>query len=47
MIIRHNRSDRDSLVDLCKWPAITSFFRGHSKLQIILAPTQQLIAATR
>lgn len=28
MLIRHDRTDRDSLVDPCKWPAITTFFRG-------------------
>jgi hypothetical protein len=27
MIIRHDCSDRQSLVDPCRWPAITSFCR--------------------
>lgn len=44
MIIRHDRSDRESLVDPCKWPAITSFFRGHGAASLI-APTWLLTAA--
>jgi len=44
MIIRHDRSDRQSLVDLCKWPAITSFFRGPGAASLI-APTWLLTAA--
>jgi hypothetical protein len=44
MIIRHDRSDRASLVDPCKWPAITSFFRGHGMASLI-APTWLLSAA--
>jgi Trypsin len=35
MIIRHDRRDRESLVDPCKWPAITSFFRGHGAATLI------------
>lgn len=44
MIIRHDRRDRESLVDPCKWPAITSFFRGHGGASLI-APTWLLTAA--
>lgn len=44
MLIRHDRSDRESLVDPCKWPAITSFFRGHGVASLI-APTWLLTAA--
>jgi hypothetical protein len=44
MIIRHDRSDRQSLVDPCKWPAITSFFRGPGAASLI-APTWLLTAA--
>ncbi len=44
MIIRHDRTDRESLVDPCKWPAITSFFRGHGAATLI-APTWLLTAA--
>ena len=44
MIIRHDRSDRESLVDPCKWPAITSFFRGHGMASLI-APRWLLTAA--
>lgn len=44
MLIRHDRSDRASLVDPCKWPAITSFFRGHGAASLI-APTWLLTAA--
>lgn len=43
MIIRHDRSDRESLVDPWKWPAITSFFRGHGAASLI-APTWLLTA---
>lgn len=35
MIIRHDRRDRESLVDPCKWPAITTFFRGHGAATLI------------
>jgi hypothetical protein len=44
VIIRHDRSDRQSLVDPCKWPAITSFFRGPGAASLI-APTWLLTAA--
>ena len=44
MIIRHDRSDRDSLVDEKQWPALTSFFRGHGGASLI-APTWLLTAA--
>ena len=44
MIIRHDRRDRESLVDPCKWPAITSFFRGNGAASLI-APTWLLTAA--
>ncbi|GCE07426.1 trypsin-like serine protease [Dictyobacter aurantiacus] len=44
MIIRHDRSDRESLVDAAQWPGITSFFRGHSAASLI-APTWLLTAA--
>jgi hypothetical protein len=35
VIIRHDRRDRESLVDPGKWPAITSFFRGHGAAMLI------------
>lgn len=44
MIIRHDRSDRDSLVDEQQWPALTSFFRGHGAASLI-TPTWLLTAA--
>jgi hypothetical protein len=44
VIIRHDRSDRESLVDPCKWPAITSFFHGPGAASLI-APTWLLTAA--
>jgi secreted trypsin-like serine protease len=44
MIIRHDCSDRQSLVDPGKWPAITSFFRGHGAASLI-APRWLLTAA--
>ncbi len=44
MIIRHDRRDRESLVDPCKWPAITGFFRGNGAATLI-APTWLLTAA--
>lgn len=44
MIIRHDRSDRDSLVNEEQWPALTSFFRGHGAATLI-APTWLLTAA--
>jgi secreted trypsin-like serine protease len=44
MIIRHDCSDRQSLVDPCKWPAITSFFRGPGAASLI-APRWLLTAA--
>jgi trypsin len=44
MIIRHDRSDRDSLVDEQQWPALTSFFRGHGGASLI-APTWLITAA--
>ncbi|GCE14499.1 S1 family peptidase [Tengunoibacter tsumagoiensis] len=44
MIIRHDRSERDSLVDETQWPAITSFFRGHGGATLI-APKWLLTAA--
>lgn len=45
MIIRHDRSDRQSLVDPCKWPAITSFFRAAGGGATLIAPTWLLTAA--
>jgi hypothetical protein len=44
MIIRHDCSDRQSLVDPSKWPAITGFFRGHGAASLI-APRWLLTAA--
>jgi hypothetical protein len=44
MIIRHDRRNRESLVDPCKWPAITTFFRGNGAASLI-APTWLLTAA--
>jgi hypothetical protein len=44
MIIRHDRSDRDGLVDEARWPALTSFFRGYGGASLI-APTWLLTAA--
>jgi len=44
MIIRHDRSDRDSLVDEEQWPALTSFFRGHGGASLS-APMWLLTAA--
>ena len=44
MIIRHDRSDRDSLVDDRRWPALTSFFRGLGGASLI-APSWLLTAA--
>lgn len=44
MIIRHDRSDRDCLVDEQQWPALTSFFRGHGGASLI-APTWLITAA--
>jgi len=45
MIIRHDRSDRDSLVDEEQWPALTSFFRGRGGGASLIAPTWLLTAA--
>jgi hypothetical protein len=44
MIIRHDRRDRESLVDPCKWPAITGFFHGNGAASLI-APSWLLTAA--
>lgn len=44
MIIRHDRRDRESLVDPCKWPAITTFFHGNGAASLI-TPTWLLTAA--
>lgn len=44
MIIRHDLADRKSMVDPCKWPAITSFFYGRGAASLI-APTWLLTAA--
>jgi V8-like Glu-specific endopeptidase len=44
MIIRHDCSDRQSLVDPSKWPAITSYFRGHGAASLIV-PRWLLTAA--
>jgi len=44
LIIRHDRTDRDSLVDEEQWPALTSFFRGHGGATLI-APRWLLTAA--
>ena len=44
MILRHDLADRKSLVDPCKWPAITTFFTGHGAASLI-APTWLLTAA--
>ena len=35
MLIRHDRSDRESLVDSADWPALTSIFRGHGGASLI------------
>jgi hypothetical protein len=44
MIIRHDRRERESLVDPCKWPALTNFFHGLGAASLI-APTWLLTAA--
>lgn len=44
MIIRHDRSDRESLADEKQWPALTSFFRGYGAASLI-APQWLLTAA--
>lgn len=44
MIIRHDRLDRESLVDEQRWPGITTFFRGSGAASLI-APTWLLTAA--
>src|SRR5579875_1184417 len=44
MIIRHDRSDRECLVDAADWPAFTTFFNGHAAATLI-APRWFLTAA--
>jgi hypothetical protein len=44
MIVRHDRLDRDTLVNPEDWPAFTSFFRGHGAA-ILIAPSWLLTAA--
>lgn len=44
MILRHDCSDRESLVNEKQWPALTSFFRGHGGASLV-APTWLLTAA--
>ena len=44
MIIRHDRTDRESLVNPREWPAITTFFQGRGAGSLI-APTWLLTAA--
>lgn len=44
MIIRHDRSDRASLVDAAAWPALTTFFNGYGGGALI-APRWLLTAA--
>lgn len=43
MLIRHDRSDRATLVDPADWPALTSIFRGHGGASLI-APRWLLTA---
>lgn len=35
MIIRHDRSERDSLVDALQWPGFTTLFRGDGGATLI------------
>lgn len=44
MIIRHDRSDKESVVNASDWPGITSFFRG-SGAATLIAPDWLLTAA--
>jgi hypothetical protein len=44
VIVRHDRSDRDTLVDEEQWPAFTAFFRGYGGASLI-TPTWLLTAA--
>lgn len=44
MIIRHDRSDKESIVDANDWPGITNFFRG-SGAATLIAPDWLLTAA--
>jgi hypothetical protein len=44
MIVRHDRLDRDTLVNPEDWLALTSFFRGHGAATLI-APSWLLTAA--
>ena len=44
MIIRHDRSDKESIVDASDWPGITNFFRG-SGAATLIAPQWLLTAA--
>ena len=44
MIIRHDRSDKESIVDVNDWPGITNFFRG-SGASTLIAPDWLLTAA--
>jgi len=44
MIIRHDRSERDSLVNALQWPGFTTFFRGDGGASLV-APTWLLTAA--
>jgi Trypsin len=44
MIIRHDRSDKESIVDVNDWPGITNFFRGRG-VATLIAPNWLLTAA--
>lgn len=44
MIIRHDRSDKESIVDTNEWPGITNFFRG-SGAAALIAPDWLLTVA--
>ncbi len=44
MIIRHDRSEKESVVKENTWPGVTTFFRGHGAATLI-APTWLLTAA--
>jgi len=44
MIIRHDRSDKESIVNASDWPGVTNFFRGSGSATLI-APDWLLTAA--
>jgi hypothetical protein len=44
MIIRHDRSEKESVIKENTWPGVTTFFRGHGAATLI-APTWLLTAA--